>query len=207
MLALITWDEYENNEYEDTNDQTIEETNDMNQTLSESNTNDEILMMTNDESSILEKNVHAVMNEYELWLGDTGASCHVTNDGRYMINKKEAGKDRVVVGDRSRCSVQFKGMLKLQNKENEEIELNDIRVVERMAKSIISIGQLLKEGGRMSGDDDKLIIIMKSAKIIFVKNKVDGLYYTKLQRDNLHDDYCNNVNENEWEIINRTKKR
>ena len=94
-----------------------------------------------------------------------------------------------------------------KKQENEEIELNDIRVVERMAKSIISIGQLLKEGGRMSGDDDKLIIIMKSAKIIFVKNKVDGLYYTKLQRDNLHDDYCNNVNENEWEIINRTKQR
>ena len=52
-----------------------------------------------------------------------------------------------------------------------------------MAKSIISIGLLLKEGGKLTGDHDNLIVFIGNAKLVFTKSKVDGLYYT----DHSHD--------------------
>ena len=76
-----------------------------------------------------------------------------------------------------------------------------------MAKSIISIGKLLREGAQMTGSENKLVLKMKNAKLTFVKSQIDGLYYTRLKRDNLSDEECNNVNdESEWRGTNNAKK-
>ena len=150
-------------------------------------------------------------NEWETWLGDTGASCHVTSNDHNMMNLMEGDNDRIIVGDKRKCDVQGKGDLMLRSKQNKYlIELKNVRVVPSIGKNIISIGALLKEGGIMEGTNETLMIHINNVTFCFEKKQSDGLYYIKLKRmSTQNEEYCNNLsNDNDdWKLVEERGKQ
>ena len=147
-------------------------------------------------------------DEWESWLADTGASCHVTNNDDCLHNKRSTHKDAIIVGDQRKCRVTQKGMLKLRAKENDEtIHLDNVRVVKTIGKNIISISALMKQGGTMYGNENRITINYDDKTLTFIRNMIDGLYYTKMKR--LHSttkDYCNAITTSSSESQSRISK-
>ena len=74
----------------------------------------------------------------ELWLGDTGAQCHVRK-----ANAEESGKSTfsVKMGDNTSVQVIRKEHLTLEDEIGTKIELRDTRVVKGMPTNIVSLLQ------------------------------------------------------------------
>ena len=133
------------------------------------------------------------------------------------MNAVKGGNDKVIVGDQRQCEVEKKGTLHLETIKHETcITLNDVRVVKEIGKNIISIGKLLKEGGKLYGDKYTLIVEVYETRLTFHKMKEDGLYYTKLRRLTTDGyNYCNKIttmkddnNDEEWnKVITKEKKK
>ena len=171
--------------------------------MKNSNSNEEIYpIYTNLELNLLDDN-----DEWETWLGDTGASCHVTSHATSMNNLKSNTSDVIIVGDKRKCAVKEKGNLEVLAEDNDNsINLSNVRVVEEIGKNIVSIGLLLLDGGNMEGTNSCIIVKYKGAIITFMRNSIDGLYYTKLKR--LNEPLVNNINEEQcWTIVNNDKKK
>ena len=150
-------------------------------------------------------------DEWESWLADTGASCHVTNNDDCLHNKRSTHKDAIIVGDQRKCRVTQKGMLKLRAKENDEtIHLDNVRVVKTIGKNIISISALKKQGGTMYGNENRITINYDDKTLTFIRNMIDGLYYTKMKR--LHSttkDNCNAITttRDDWTKVQHERKK
>ena len=122
-------------------------------------------------------------DDYESWLADTGASCHVTYNDDKLHNVMSNGRDKVIVGDQRPCEVSKKGNLTLISEENDKLlKLLNVRIVKAIGKNIMSIGTLLKDGGIMEGNERTMTIKIIGTKLIFEKNEIDGLYNTKMKR-------------------------
>ena len=161
-----------------------------------------------------EMEVNAVDNddeEWETWLADTGASCHVTNHDTLLIDEESDGGDKIIVGDKRRCSVDKKGTIILTAKDDSNVILTNVRVVKEIGKQIISIGTLLRDGGTMTGSGNWMKVTVNGATLTFTRNKVDGLYYMKARRVPSIEE-CNNheikVNkEGEWTKVEAIDKK
>ncbi len=106
---------------------------------------------------IMKNTIDNPVGGVEKWLGDTGASCHVTGNSVAMTNATTNGVQAVVVGDGRRNSVKKSGLLDLiPEGTTNTIQLQDTKVVPNITKNILSIGLLLKEGGTMIGNKDNI---------------------------------------------------
>ena len=152
----------------------------------------------------------------ECWLGDTGASCHVTYDDSRMLNVETCVNDKVKVANLKECNVEKVGDVILGNDDKQEgIVLKGVRVVKDMGKHIISIGKLLEEGGMLRGNKESLEVLYKNKRLVFRRREKDGLYYMKVRRNsNVNLNMCFEVTDNEngwqkavnkkgWKKINR----
>ena len=148
---------------------------------------------------------------WEIWLADTGASCHVTNYDGGMINESESKNDKIVVGDQRRCEVTKRGDLNLETRTGKEcVTLESVRVVNEIGKNIISISKLLKDGGIMEGSGSTIEVKINGVNLIFKKDKQDGLYYALLRRmKSSNTEYCHGVEaeNDEWQIVTPTEKK
>ena len=147
-------------------------------------------------------------DDYEWWLGDTGASCHVTNDELRITKLVETANDKVIVGDKRKCSVTKKDNLVTTTNDGNCLELNGLRVVPDIGKNIVSIGILLDEGGKVHGDEKQLIVENQGSILTFRRNTRDGLYYIQLKRVlACYDDECYNVDlDRDWNMIGKNNK-
>ena len=156
-----------------------------------------------------------VEDNYEIWLADTGASCHVTNNDNCLYNYRKCENDSIIVGDRRKCEVTSIGDLQLIAKDmNESLILHNVRIAKDIGKNIISIGSLLKQGGTLNGNEDTLTVSLNNQQMTLHKNYQDGLYYKRLKRLKINHEmeYCNEItddeNENEWKVVApRDKKK
>ena len=165
-----------------------------------------------EEEGDLVNNMTEEEEEYEIWLGDTGASCHVTREGSMMTNVVKGSNDNVIVGDERRCRVTSKGDLRLETVDkitNGALTLTNVRVVPEIQKNIISIGLLLQDGGELKGINGRLVVEYLGILLTFERSHRDGLYYTKMRRVTLiNDEYCNevtNTDEN-WQVVGKNNK-
>ena len=121
--------------------------------------------------------------EWENWLVDTGASCHVTSSARYIQNADMNSNAIVVMGDKRKCAVTAKGTLTLKPFNGaRSLHIHKVRVVETIGKNILSVGLLLQDGGKIEGEDDTLYVTYGGVHLTFHKNQNDRLYYMKMKR-------------------------
>ena len=148
---------------------------------------------------------------WEIWLADTGASCHVTSHDENMTNGQVGEHDTIVVGDQRRCKVQKRGSLNLVNRTNKEcIALENVRVVKEIAKNIISISKLLEDGGTIQGRDNTIELQINGVTVHFEKDEEDGLYYAQLRRMSTKKrNFCNRIEteDDEWDLVTTNEKK
>lgn len=119
----------------------------------------------------------------EKWLGDTGASCHVTGNGSAMKNTTTKGTQTVVVGDGRKNTIKKSGALNLVLEDSKgQVQLKDAKLVPDITKNIVSISALLQQGGTMTGNKDAIKIKYKGTNLMFTRCEKDGLYYLRASR-------------------------
>lgn len=101
---------------------------------------------------------------------DNGATDHLTNDMNYMhITKAFLSTSKLFVGNGSRFCITHIGhaMLKMNNSNTSPIlKLNNLLLVPKITKILISISQMTK---------DKNVVVEFTDKICFVKDNVKNL--------------------------------
>lgn len=101
----------------------------------------------------------------EEWLGDTGASSHITynqNDLEQVNNCEH----KVRVGGGNEFIICSKGKMTLPGC-GHVASLRDALYITNFGKKLISIGRILKEGGVLRGDKDTLTVCNKNMKLRF----------------------------------------
>ena len=111
-----------------------------------------------------------------LWLGDTGAQCHVR-----MANESDTGKSihTVKMGNNSTASVLSQENITIKDDLGTALELNQVRVVKGMTTNVISLMQLMDEGWTVKP------IIKNKKKIIQVTKKDKRLIFEEGDKKNL----------------------
>lgn len=81
----------------------------------------------------------------DIWYADSGASCHVTSDGRNMGQKANyGGKGKLVVGDGHQISISHVGSSHLPTSDcTKSLILKDVLLVPEIAKNLISVSKLV----------------------------------------------------------------
>jgi hypothetical protein len=93
----------------------------------------------------------------DLWIADTGATCHLTNREDGMINLTSSNKE-IRMGNMSKSTATKQGTLTgvaLQvNKTTSTVILDEVSVVPELGFSLISITKAMKNGCTLSGDEN-----------------------------------------------------
>ena len=109
--------------------------------------------------------------QYDRWLGDTGAQCHVR-----AANKSDTGTTSMSVkmGNNTQASVLKKEDIVIKDELGTQIRLNDTRVVKGMTMNVISLLQLVEEGWNMTTKTvkgKKYIYMNKNGNRVFSSQK------------------------------------
>ena len=109
-----------------------------------------------------------------LWLGDTGASCHMTNnlDGMFNRTKIDSG---IVFGNGQRlkaeCIGDKRGLVVQKDRSKSPILMKNVKCVPQLYCNLFSITAALGEGCKLTGDI-KNLTLMKNDKIYVFDRKV-----------------------------------
>ena len=78
--------------------------------------------------------VHSGSSEDEIWIADSGASCHMTYDRTRMYDARPPppGRETITIGDRRRIKVEYIGSMDVifHGKSDQRITLIDVRTLQ-----------------------------------------------------------------------------
>ena len=87
--------------------------------------------------------VQSGSNEDDIWIADTGASCHMTHDRTRMYNARPPppGRETITIGDRRRIKVQYIGNMDVifHGKSYQRITLIDVAYVPDLGFNLYSL--------------------------------------------------------------------
>jgi hypothetical protein len=105
-----------------------------------------------------------------IWIGDTGATCHMTNDCKGMTDVKEI-KTSIVIGNGKELTATKVGTLKLKvlQKEGEDFEiiLTNVKYVPELCSKLFSIGTAIKKGCELSSKGLDISLTKGKMKLVF----------------------------------------
>ncbi|CAN0325994.1 unnamed protein product, partial [Ascophyllum nodosum] len=82
-------------------------------------------------------------NEKDVWIADSGASCHMTHDGTRMYNARlrPPGRETITIGDRRRIKVEYVGNMDVifHGKSGQRITLIDVAYVPDLGFNLYSL--------------------------------------------------------------------
>ena len=87
--------------------------------------------------------VQSGSNENDVWIADSGTSCHMTHDGTRMYNARPPppGCETITIGDRRRISVEYVGKMDVifHGKSDQRITLIDVAYVPDLGFNLYSL--------------------------------------------------------------------
>ena len=87
--------------------------------------------------------VQSGSNENDVWIADSGASCHMTHDGTRMYNARPPppGRETITIGDRRRIKVEYVGNMDVifHGKSDQRITLIDVAYVPILGFNLYSL--------------------------------------------------------------------
>ena len=87
--------------------------------------------------------VQSGSNENDVWIADSGASCHMTHDGTRMYNARPPppGRETITIGDRRRIKVEYVGNMDVifHGKSDQRITLIDVAYVPDLGFNLYSL--------------------------------------------------------------------
>ena len=126
-----------------------------------------------------------VINHEELWIGDTGASTHMTFTGKGMSNLKACStEERIVMGNGEKATTShlgdIEGQLISKNGEKEgTIKLQEVSYSPNVQFNLLSITKLLKQGWQLGASAEAMTIKknVKVLKIDYIINTHKGMLF------------------------------
>lgn len=85
----------------------------------------------------------------EVWITDSGASCHMTYRREWLTNYRSITEEVVSLGDDMQCTVSGKGTVilkKLLNGQWSEARIENVLHVPQIKKNLFSVGASAKKG-------------------------------------------------------------
>ena len=148
------------------------------------NSNVETGLLTN------ELTMKDIMNNNEYWIGDTGATTHMTNASAGIYNcAYPTGQTKVVMGNGAKINREKIGTLKGQvcsvNGAREHLELKSVVVSSQVKFNLLSLTSLMKDGWQLKGNADQLTLTKGGKHITFdhkVKTPKGMLFVIKIKR-------------------------
>lgn len=146
------------------------------------NTNSEMMLkMAKDEGD------HpSLLDDPEIWVIDTGATCNSTGHSQGMIERKEANGSKTKMGNGARVSSDRVGKIPFEAANNGvKGIMNDVHLMKDAAFNLVSGTKLLKLGYKLTGNADRLMYEKDGQKLIFdIKiNTPEGmLFAARLRR-------------------------
>jgi hypothetical protein len=111
-----------------------------------------------------------------LWIGDSGASSHMTNSDEGLYDIEESNQV-TIVGNGEKLKALKTGKLKMKTRDlngNKVIFiLNEVKYVPGLWKNLFIIGKALKEGAKLESSGKNMVITKGSLKITF-KDLTEG---------------------------------
>ncbi len=89
----------------------------------------------------------------DIWIGDSGASSHLTNDSKWIFNK-ESIKSSVVVANRDQMNIKFKGLLNVTFIHKDGSEVNktlEVKYCPQLTQTLFSFTSALANDWTMLG--------------------------------------------------------
>ena len=87
--------------------------------------------------------VQSGSNENDVWIADSGASCHMTHDGTRVYNARSLppGRETITIGDRRRIKVEYVGNMDVifHGKSDQRITLIDVAYVPDLGFNLYSL--------------------------------------------------------------------
>jgi hypothetical protein len=112
------------------------------------------------------------LQDQNLWVGDTGATCHMVCDDSKLFDF-ESVNDEVVVGDRRPLRVAKIGKLKVHfansSGESSEFIMDKVKFVPSLRMNLFSLVVGIKKGWKLESDGDRLILSKENYQILFNK--------------------------------------
>jgi hypothetical protein len=117
-------------------------------------------------------------NKGHLWIGDSGASSHMTNSNEGLYDVEESDQV-IIVGNGEKLKAIKIGKLKMKTKDLNGNEvffiLNDVKYVPGLWKNLFSVGKALKEGAKLESLGKNMVITKGTLKIEFKELTENGL--------------------------------
>uniref|UniRef100_A0A803QE35 GAG-pre-integrase domain-containing protein n=1 Tax=Cannabis sativa TaxID=3483 RepID=A0A803QE35_CANSA len=127
---------------------------------------------------------------HEGWYADSGASNHLTSDQENMNNRSTySGKDKLTVGDGNQLNITYIGSGNLHSNYGYNQQLNDVLLVPKIAKNLISISKLTTDNKVfLEFFSDVCFVKDIATKTVVLQGKLkDGLYqsFTFVSREHV----------------------
>jgi hypothetical protein len=111
------------------------------------------------------------------YLMDSGASCHVVPSEDGLVNLRDCD-DAVLIGDNSEMKATKEGSLYLETEEKVIVRLDNVKVIPGIAKRIVSVGCLTKNGNKVEIANDQMILRNPTGSKILIEQRPNGtLFY------------------------------
>ena len=133
---------------------------------------------------VLHVDQEATKPQDDLYLLDSGANVHCTNDKTGMCDTR-AHETPVTIGDSTSVKVELTGDLPLTTSCGQRILLTETRYIPGFHRNIISVVRLLDKGCRVENASRNVIVVTcgDGRTISFKRHPKDNLYYLRATRD------------------------
>ena len=114
----------------------------------------------------------ALLDDPNVWIGDTAVMVHMTYDDTGMRNVCKATEDSVTMGNKAVESAAKIGDIPVvpcdkHGNESDRTMMTDVAVVPECGYNLFSITKLLKLGWKLEGSDEKIILSKGPHKLVF----------------------------------------
>ena len=99
------------------------------------------------------------------WLGDSGASSHITHKKRDLTDIKKC-EINVTVGNGQKMKCELKGSVKMKTQDGQTVKLTGVLYVPQAVKNLLSVSRLISKGATMGTTQDKTIIKKNDVSMI-----------------------------------------
>ena len=118
-----------------------------------------------------------------VWFLDSGANNHMTGNVQKFKELDHAVLGKVRFGDDSTVEIQGRGTVVFQGKHGDHWVLSDVYYIPKLRSNLVSLGQLIETGHRITLDDDELEVCDKQSDrmIMRVSRTQNRLYKIDLK--------------------------
>ena len=119
--------------------------------------------------------------EYDIFMINSGSTCHITNLLEGMENVKQISKE-ALVGDHKKLKAMHRGELILLTDKRVALRLLGVLFIKNFAKNIVSIKPLVDSGLAVQGTAKSLIFKKKGFSLVTSQEADLGFYVFKARR-------------------------